>query len=153
VPLCGSCVDCRKENKAKIAAEEAKPRDPSITYGLGYRTKRKPVPGRKIHEIVHYGDGRFRIPSLRLTGERFHRHAERFGPDMVKVTAEMHGIDLRVKTQTGRPKRRRRTSEELRREVAELRGRGMVPAAIADTLNVADRRVGAIFRELDAVAA
>ncbi len=37
----------------KISAEEAKPRDPSTTYGYGYRTKRKPVPGRKIHEVAH----------------------------------------------------------------------------------------------------
>ncbi len=71
----------------------------------------------------------------------------------MKATAEMHGLDLRVRTQGQRPKRRRRTSEDLRREVAELRARGMVPAAIADTLNVADRRVQALLRELDAVAA
>ncbi len=133
---------------AKVSAEEAKPRAPSITYGYGYRTKRKPVPGRKIHEVVHSADGIFRIPTLPLTGDRLHRHAERFGPDTVKATAEMHGLDLRVKSQTGRPKRRRRTSEDLRREVAELRGRGMVPSAIADVLNVSDRRVSALLREM-----
>jgi hypothetical protein len=38
-------------------------------------------------------------------------------------------------------KRRRRTTPTLRAQVAALRRRGMVPSAIADTLNISDRRV------------
>ena len=64
----------------------------------------------------------------------------------------MYGIDLSIRKRTGEPKRRRRTSEQLRREVAELRGRGMVPLAIADSLNVSDRRVSEILRELGQAA-
>ena len=104
------------------------------------------------HEIVHYADGRFDIPTLRPTPEQLHRHAERFGPESVQETADMYGIDLSIRKRTGQPKRRRRTSEELRRDVAELRGRGMVPLAIADTLNVSDRRVSEILRELGQAA-
>lgn len=56
-------------------------------FGYGYRTKPKPLLGRKIHELVHYADGSFHIPTLALTGERLHRHAERFETDGVKATA------------------------------------------------------------------
>jgi transcriptional regulator len=41
---------------------------------------------------------------------------------------------------------RRRTTECLRVKVLNLHERGVVPAAIADTLNVSDRRVKEIVR-------
>lgn len=68
----------------------------------------------------------------------------------------MHGLDvrdLRVRSQGQRPKRRRRTPEDLRRQVEELPARGIVGVAIADALNVADRRVQRLLRELEAGAA
>ena len=139
------------ESRLTETPETVEPRDPSITYGLGYRTKRRPVPGRRIHEVDHYADESFRIPTLPLTGERLHRHAE-IGTDGIRATADMHGLDLRVRPQGQRPKRRRRTSAQLRQEVAELRGRGMVPAAIADALNVSDRRLAGLLRELGVAA-
>lgn len=40
----------------------------------------------------------------------------------------------------------------LRKQVADLRDRGVVPTAIADVLNISDRRVKGILRELKAAA-
>lgn len=45
------------------------------------------------------------------------------------------------------PKRRRQTTTALRSQVAELYDRGLVLAAIADTLNVSDRRVRELLRD------
>lgn len=42
-------------------------------------------------------------------------------------------------------KRHRRTSAELRDEVLALHERGLIPAAIADVLNLSDRRVKALL--------
>jgi hypothetical protein len=86
---------------------------------------------------------RFRVPSR----ESLFRHADRFGSDGVAETASVYAIDMRVKRDAARPKRRRRTSASLRAEVLELRGRGVVPLAIASVLNVSDRRVREILRE------
>jgi hypothetical protein len=82
------------------------------------------------------------------SAERLLRHAERFGPELVKETAAELGVSLRVKAGP-RPKRRRRTSAELLAQVAELRSRGLLPAAIADALNVSDRRVRDVLAGLD----
>ena len=50
----------------------------------------------------------------------------------------------------GRPvaKRQRRTSVELRAQVLGLRDRGLVPTAIADALNISDRRCREILSRL-----
>lgn len=42
-------------------------------------------------------------------------------------------------------KRHRRSSAALRAEILELHERGLIPAAIADALNVSDRRVKALL--------
>jgi len=78
------------------------------------------------------------------TGDGLHKHAQRFGPDQVRETAKLYGIDMRVRS-TPKVKRQRRTSADLTAQVVELHARGVVEAAIADTLNVSDRRVGEIL--------
>ena len=45
------------------------------------------------------------------------------------------------RAQAPRPKRQRRTTDDLREQAMALRERGMVFAGIADALNVSDRRV------------
>lgn len=87
------------------------------------------------------------------TAEQLHRHAERFGPELVKETAKELGVDLRLRKVEPKPKRQRRTGPSLREQVAELHGRGMMPAAIADVCNISDRRAAELIRELDARAA
>jgi hypothetical protein len=61
----------------------------------------------------------------------------RFGPEGVAEVARFYGIDLNVKKAAAPvAKKRRRTGDELRNQVVALRGRGLRPAAIADTLNI-----------------
>jgi len=45
-----------------------------------------------------------------------------------------------------------RTTVPLRQQVADLRERGLVPTVIADVLNLSDRRVESILRDLKAAA-
>jgi hypothetical protein len=82
------------------------------------------------------------------TSEALHRHATRFGLEFVKATAEAFGIYLRnvAAVPKSTEKKTRRTTETLRAKVLNLHERGVVPAAIADTLNVSDRRVAQILR-------
>ena len=42
--------------------------------------------------------------------------------------------------------KKRHTSESMKVKVLNLHSRGVVPAAIADTLNISDRRVSDILR-------
>lgn len=98
------------------------------------------------------------LPSPTL--KQFIRHAERFGPELVVETArtcltsdEVNVLELAIiecgrkngKRTTG--SRRRRTTDKLEEHVLELDRRGMVRTAIADTLNIADRRVAEILRK------
>ena len=63
-----------------------------------------------------------------------------------------HGVEVVTETRgKTKPYRRRRSSAQLRQEVIDLNKRGLVVAAIANQLNVADRRVKEILAE--AVAA
>jgi hypothetical protein len=78
--------------------------------------------------------------------EALYVHAEKFGPEGVNETAQVYGVNMKVKKAAPKPKRRRRTTAELRHQVLELHRRKIVPAAIADTLNVSDRRVAQILR-------
>lgn len=72
----------------------------------------------------------------------------------VWLAAEMHAADClpaelalsRAGKNGAAPKRQRRSSKELREQVLGLHDRGLVPAAIADTLNISERRVRAILR-------
>jgi hypothetical protein len=91
-----------------------------------------------------------RTDTLRPALADFVRHARRFGPECVVETARDYLIggdlveleaDLVLLDVGHAGKRRRRTTPTLRAQVAALRRRGMVPSAIADTLNISDRRV------------
>jgi hypothetical protein len=95
------------------------------------------------------------------TPRQFARHAELFGPECVVETAAAYlpaaevarlEIELaRLNRKGGKPRpaarRQRRTTWSLLEQVRELDRRGMVSAAIADTLNVSDRRVTAILAQ------
>jgi hypothetical protein len=67
-------------------------------------------------------------------------HLERVCPGKTQPTR-------RVESPNGKPagKRRRRTTVDLRDSVLALRDRGLIGAAIADTLNISDRRVTEIL--------
>jgi hypothetical protein len=82
------------------------------------------------------------------TVQALQRHAQRFGPEGVNEIAEVYGDLTAVPASVG-PKRMRRTGLSLRSQVLALRDRGIVPSAIADTLNVSDRRVREILAAAD----
>jgi hypothetical protein len=83
------------------------------------------------------------------TAAQLLKHAAKFGPEMVNETAAQFGVKMpRLAVET--PKRQRRSGPTVNAQVLELHSRGSVPAAIADTLNLSDRRVRGI---LDAAAA
>jgi hypothetical protein len=92
-------------------------------------------------------DGRGRSGPLEVPeGDAFHRHARRFGPELVNETAKLLGVDTSVKRAVPKLKRHRRTNAELTAQVVELHARGVVDSAIADTLNIGDERVRSIVR-------
>jgi hypothetical protein len=70
------------------------------------------------------------------------KHARRFGKECVAEVAEAYGMTALAAelSETG-GKRQRRTTRELRAQVVALHERGVVPAGIADTLNISDSRV------------
>ena len=67
-----------------------------------------------------------RVVSVTADAEKLRKHEARFADTAKKL--------------------RRRSTPNLKGQVLELHSRGVVPAAIADTLNVADRRVREIIR-------
>jgi hypothetical protein len=81
------------------------------------------------------------------TVAQLRKHAERFGGEFVRETAAAFGIDLRAGSVAEKPKRQRRTGPTLKAQVLDLRARGVMPATIADTLNISDRRVASILRD------
>jgi hypothetical protein len=115
-----------------------------------------------VHEIEHYEDGRFAIPTLTHAVKSYHRHAEQFGTEAVYETTEMEGhgeqalARLRIELdalEAGRKagrftvgKRRRRSAEETRAAVEALSVDGLVPLAIAGKLGISKRRVMAYLR-------
>jgi hypothetical protein len=80
-----------------------------------------------------------------VTAEALRRHVARFGPDGVAAVADAAGVDLRAKPERPDASRQRRTTDELVRQVLALAAKGMLATAIADRLNVSDRRVAAIL--------
>jgi hypothetical protein len=96
------------------------------------------------------------------TLSQFVRHAELFGSELVVETAaddltssglvvletELALLARRNGKRNGKPAatRQRRTTPDLQRQVTALRALGMVPAAIADTLNISDRRCRELIR-------
>jgi hypothetical protein len=93
------------------------------------------------HPIVHYSDGSFEIPTLPVTAGSLRRHMKRFGVEGTETVAVEVGVTVAARA----PSRRRRTTEILVQEAAELRVRGLIPAAIADVLNISDRRCRALL--------
>jgi hypothetical protein len=98
--------------------------------------------------VVQTLDGR-RVP-YGPTLAQFRRHAELYGPACVVETAraflseaEVAELELELRS-TGGP-RQRRTTWALREQVEQLAKRGLVAAAIADTLAISDRRVREIL--------
>lgn len=92
----------------------------------------------------------------------FVRHAVLFGDECVVETAfrdpacegaqRLRAAIALARRQAGKKAaapsaRRRSTTGALRLQVAELYDRGLVIAAIADTLNVSDRRVKGLLRD------
>jgi hypothetical protein len=80
--------------------------------------------------------------------EQLRRHAQRYGNEGVSEIAATipNGSALAAELTESHGSRQRRTSTPLREQVLALKNRGMVRAAIADTLNVSDRRVAEILR-------
>lgn len=89
----------------------------------------------------------------------FVRHARLFGPECVVETAraclsasEVATLELEVALlarSNGKPAARRRaTTPALVEQVAELQRRGLVPAAIADALNISDRRARGLLAKV-----
>jgi hypothetical protein len=129
-------------------------RDPFISYG---------IPPKLNQHFQRTGKGTMFEPPSRLdpekvilmgeyapTAERLHRHAERFGPEGVQEIADVYGVNMRVKKAIKKAPRQRRTTDDLRRQVIDLRERGLVQGAIADALNVSDERVRAILVSAEA---
>jgi hypothetical protein len=82
------------------------------------------------------------------TEDALRRHARRFGRECVSGVAEAYGYTaLAAELAETSGGRTRATSETLRAQVLALHARGVLPAAIADTLNVSDRRVKTLLRE------
>jgi hypothetical protein len=120
--------------------------------------KTPPSPlGVKVHPIITHADGRSEISTLPVTEEKLMLHAKRYGLGAIAEVAKWEGITLSkggpdkdITVRTRRLKRRRRTDASLRRDVLERHGRGRMVAAIADVLNVSDRRVKEILASAEA---
>ena len=81
-----------------------------------------------------------------ITSESLHKHATKFGTEEVREVADQLGINLSVRKPASQlPKRGRRTTEDLIAQVRDLSQRGLVVAAIADTLNISDKRVASLL--------
>jgi len=121
------------------------------------RTSPSP-PGVKVHPIVTHEDGRAEIPALPVSEEKLMRHAKRYGLSGIADVAKAEGINLSSKggpdkditLRRKRLKRRRRTDASLRHDVLELYRRGRMEAAIADVVNISERRVKEILAEAQA---
>ncbi len=71
------------------------------------------------------------------TEEALRKHARRFGREGVSEIADAYGMTATAaELAEAGGKRRRRTTDTLRAQVVALHERGIVPAAIADSLNV-----------------
>jgi hypothetical protein len=75
------------------------------------------------------------------------RHVKRYGPECVAELADAYGMTaLAVELAESNGTRKRHTSDTMREQVRALHARGVVPAAIADTLNISDDRVRKLLR-------
>jgi len=85
------------------------------------------------------------------TSNEFHRHAERFDREGVNEIAAVYRIELNASParQAG-PRSRRHTRPALRQQVIELHQRGVLLTAIAEALNVSDRRINEVLAQVAA---
>lgn len=91
-----------------------------------------------------------RLPAdLEIPGDdQLRKHADRFGSSEVAGLVKLYGAKIKLKQLVDtKPSRRRRTTPELRAQVLDMHKRGIVPAAIADSLNISDARVAGILVE------
>jgi hypothetical protein len=172
---CGPCSDCTAalrdyEALLGFVSRLLRPaRDPLLSFGIPpklnqklqrsrvsgaamfVRPSRHKLPrGAKPHWVV-YIRGKETIPTWPVTENALRLHASRYGPEGVAdvaATSLVASEAQAIAADTEHSKsRKRRTTRTLREQVVELRRRGLIPAAIADTLNVADRRVKEILRD------
>jgi len=130
-----------------LGTDKAKPR----------KTNRPPA-GVKVHLIEQNMDGPVSMPTLPVTEENLLRHAKRYGLAGITEVAKAEGVNLSAKggpdkditVRTKRLKRRRRTDASVRHDVLELRRRGRMEAAIADVVNISQRRVKEIIASAQA---
>lgn len=81
------------------------------------------------------------------TEEALRKHARKFGRECVSEIAEAYGYTaLAAELAETSGGRTRATSDTMRAQVLALHARGILPEAIADTLNVSDRRVKKLLR-------
>lgn len=118
------------------------PYDGSHTYDFLAALGAAPVSARTYWDTLAYADGQTVRPPTR---DKLDTHARRYGVECVNETAAIYGVDMKLRREPSKPKRSRRTTGELRGQVLELRSRGLVGTAIADALNVSDRRVNTIL--------
>ncbi len=131
--------------------------DPRPAKVLRRKTSPSP-PGAKVHRVVTHEDGRAEIPTLPVSEEKLMLHAKRYGLAGIAEVAKAEGINLSSKAgpdkditvRTKRLKRRRRTDASLRHDVLELHRRGRMEAAIADVVNISERRVREILASAQA---
>ena len=127
---CSGC-GCPEHNLSLGPTAARPPR--LFTHGTG-RPSRTASAAGTVHRIEYAGAGgewNVEIPTLELSAKK----------QAALAAARAAGTGYR-----------RRTTVPLRRQVAELRERGLVPTAIADVLNLSDRRVKSILREVKAAA-
>lgn len=157
---CGPCADCAEFLREQrcfipvgiILTPQGKNldglHDPFSTLPQDQWRKRMLKARDRKSQKLPFLDCEEHEPYLAPTSERLRRHAVRFGHELVAQTAAAFGAKLHVKApKKALPKRKRHTTDELRTQVHELRKRGLIPMAIADTLNISDSRVRALLQE------
>ena len=75
------------------------------------------------------------------TSNELHRHAEKFTSEGVKELAEVYGVDLTLSSKPTGPRSKKHMTPALREQILDLRERGLMPEAIADAMNLSDKRV------------
>jgi hypothetical protein len=117
--------------------------DAFLSTATGKPASAKPRKG----EIIHSPDRSFEIVGYPVTAKALEKHFKRFGPEGVEEIAMQAGVGL-SKDITRKLPQRRRTTVGLKQQVKDLKARGVIPAGIGNVLNISERRVKAILREL-----
>ena len=119
-----------------------------------------------IHEVVHFADGSFRVPTLPPTLKQLLRHAEMYGTEGVAEAAEQGGlaradlVRLRAELdsiESGRTsrhgvtigKRPRRSRSEKSEAAVMLRAEGLTTAEIAAKIGCKPEHVQRLLRDYE----